>query len=211
MYTQYNRASKFRSEVIAKVAASDVEIARLKLQSKDADTEEKAKIKDKIKKQNEERRTALALLTKYQEYFENSGSWHVADDIIEAVNESIIQPFNQKPLVQKTDSQISELRIKDFKPKQVPTPPIQPTPSATPSGLTPPNGNTDNPDSPSVPTTPVTPSAPAKKSEFDHYKGLSRVERDLVKKFLSVINAADIPDKAKERMYTRLRKKIIKK
>lgn len=211
VYTQYNRASKFRSEVIAKVAASDVEIARLKLQSKDADTEEKAKIKDKIKKQNEERRTALALLSKYQEYFENSGSWHVADDIIEAVNESIIQPFNQKPLVQKTDSQISELRIKDFKPKQVPTPPIQPTPSATPSGLTPPNGNTDNPDSPSVPTPPVTPSAPAKKSEFDHYKGLSRVERDLVKKFLSVINAADIPDKAKERMYTRLRKKIIKK
>ena len=135
----------------------------------------------------------------------------MAVDIIEAVNESIIQPFNQKTLVQKTDSQISELKIKDFKPKQVPTPLIQPTPSATPSGLIPPSGNTDNPDSPAVSTPPVTPLTPATQSEFDHYKGLSRVERDLVKKFLSVISAADIPDKAKEKIYTRLRKKIIKK
>ena len=72
----------------------------------------------------------------------------------------------------------------------------------------------DNPDKPQDPnapgSTPPPLPTPPTPSEMDYYKSLSKVERDMVKKFISVINTTDLPEKVKERMFAKLRKKIIK-
>jgi len=214
VYEQYNKASKFRSEVIGKVATLNTEIARLKLTAKsESDPDEKARLKDSAKKKHEERKTALSLLPKYQEYFESAGLWSVAEDIVEAVNTSIIEPYNTRANVQKADAQIPELRIEDFKPSQ--SKPQKPNTPQHPNGTEPsdtlknPGGIPNPPPSPGdAPNEPVEPPVP---NEMDDYKSLSTVERALVRKFLSVINSmSDLPDKQKTKLKTRLRKKIIK-
>ncbi|WP_217939756.1 ATP-binding protein [Duncaniella muris] len=213
VYTQYDKASHFRSDVIDVIGKAEIEIARLKLQNKDADAEEKTKNKEQIKKKTEEKKNALTLLPKYQEYFQKNNVWFVAEDIIESVNESVIEPYNQRPLVQKTDSQIPFLKVKDYKP--VAHPPVTPStiPAATPTGGED-SVQPDNPDKPQDPnapgSTPPPLPTPPTPSEMDYYKSLSKVERDMVKKFISVINTTDLPEKVKERMFAKLRKKIIK-
>ncbi len=213
VYEQYNKASKFRSEVIGKVATLNTEIARLKLTEKtESDSDEKARLKDNTKKKCEERKTALTLLPKYQEYFESAGLWSVAEDIVEAVNTSIIQTYNTRANVQKADAQIPELRIEDFKPSQ---PKHQkPNTHQQPNGSEPSNTPKSTEDIPTPPiqgddlNEPVEPTGP---NEMDDYKSLSTVERALVRKFLSVINSmSDLPDKQKTKLKARLRKKIIK-
>lgn len=215
VYEQYNRASKFRSEVIAKVATADVEIAKLKFQLKNADSDEKTKLKEQIKKKNEDRKSALALATKYQDYFEQNDTWFVAEDIVDAVNEGVIDTYNQRQQVQKTDSQIPVIKIKDYKRE------VKSSPTAKSMQNSGPNYDSENSDNHSGDTNHIidcgdtsntkTPETPKQPSEMDHYKNLSKVERDLVRKFLSVIKTTDVPEKIKERMYSRLRKKIIKK
>lgn len=214
VYEQYNKASKFRSEVIGKVAALNVEIARLKLTAKsEVDSDEKAKLREAAKKKSEERKTALTLLPKYQEYFESAGLWSVAEDIVAAVNISIIEPYNTRTNVQKSDAQIPELKIEEFKPSQSkpnktdstsqPHQNVEPTDTPlNPSG----NANPQNPlNSPDITISPTV------TNEMDDYKGLSVVERALVRKFLSVINSmTELPEKQKTKMKLRLRKKIIK-
>lgn len=207
VYTQYDKASHFRSDVIDVIGKAEMEIARLKLQNKNADTAEKTKNKEQIKKRIEEKKAALASLPKYQEYFQKNDLWFVAEDIIESVNESVIEPYNQRPLVQKTDSQIPLLKVKDYKPVVKPpvTPPVTP-PEGVENSMQP-----DNPDKSQDPNSPGSTPPPAPTpSEMDYYKHLSKVERDMVKKFISVINATDLPEKIKERMFAKLRKKIIK-
>lgn len=213
VYEQYNKASKFRSEVIGKVATLNTEIARLKLTAKnESDSDEKARLKDNAKKKYDERKTALTLLPKYQEYFESAGLWVVAEDIVEAVNTSIIEPYNTRANVQKADAQIPELRIEDFKPSQPKT--LKPNTSQHPNGAEPSNAPKNPGDIPNLPipgddlNEPVEPTVP---NEMDDYKSLSTVERALVRKFLSVINSmSDLPDKQKTKLKVRLRKKIIK-
>ena len=46
----------FRSDVIDVIGKAEIEIARLKLQNKDADAEEKTKNKEQIKKKTEEKK-----------------------------------------------------------------------------------------------------------------------------------------------------------
>lgn len=213
VYEQYNKASKFRSEVIGKVATLNTEIARLKLTAKDeSDSDEKAKLRESAKKKSEERKTALALLPKYQEYFEAADLWSIAEDIVEAVNASIIEPYNTRANVQKADAQIPELKIEDFKPSQLK--PQNPNTPQQPNGNEPPdtpNVPGDIPNSPIPEDDPSVPAEPPAPNEMDDYKSLSSVERALVRKFLSVINSmTDLPDKQKTKLKTRLRKKIIK-
>ena len=164
------------------------------------------------KKKSEERKSALALLPKYQEYFESAGLWSIAEDIIEAVNTSIIEPYNTRANVQKADAQIPELKIEDFKPFQ--PKPQKPNTPQQPNGNEPsdtPNVPEETPKSPSPGDDPRVPAESPVPNEMDDYKSLSSVERALVRKFLSVINSmTDLPDKQKTKLKTRLRKKIIK-
>lgn len=218
VYDIYNKASKFRSEVIGKVAACNTEIARLKLASKaETDNEEKAKYREQAKKKVEEKKTALNCASKYQEFFESHGLWAVVEDIVEAVNESTIEPFNNRANVQKADGQIPELKISDFKPStpklKTPKLPNNPGGNNVPTqqhnlGGDETSGNTIPgilPEGEPIPQEPVAP------NEMDDYKSLSSVERALVKKFLSVINSmAELPEKQKIKIKTRLRKKIIR-
>ena len=98
--------------------------------------------------------------------------------------------------------------------KPTPAPSAEGNPSANPSAETPtPSSNSqsnsgkpgeagENPDSPVMPPLP---------SDMDDYKHLSTVEKNLIRKFLSVINSMnDLPQKQKDRIKTKLRKKIIK-
>ena len=214
IYEQYNKASKFRSEVVGKVATLNAEIARLKLTAKsEVDSDEKAKLRESAKKKSEERKTAFTLLPKYQEYFEAAGLWSVAEDIVEAVNISIIEPYNTRTNVQKSDAQIPELKIEEFKPSQPKhhktDSSSQPRQNAEPTDKPQnPSGNANPQNSLNGPDIIVSPTVT---NEMDDYKGLSVVERALVRKFLSVINSmTELPEKQKTKMKLRLRKKIIK-
>lgn len=217
IYKQYDNASHFRSNVIGVVAKLNTEIAWIKLSLKEeSDPDEKAKLKEKIKKAVADRKNALVLSSKYQAYFEDNGLWAIVEDIVDAVNESTIKQYNNKAKVQKADAQIPELKLEEFKPNT----PQQISPSTTSSQ---PNGDTDpkqpessdgknfpgnNTTSGGLPTTPTETPVP---NEMDDYKSLSTVERALVRKFLSVINSmSDLPDKQKTKLKARLRKKIIK-
>lgn len=214
IYRQYNMASKFRSEVVAKFATLDVEIARAKLTLKgESDAEAKSKLKEAIKKKQDERKTAQTYLPKYQQYFEENNLWTVGEDVIEAVNESIIEPYNGRSNVQLADAQIPSLKVSSFKPElpkpQSPEP--DPTPQDKPDDFhNTPNGGEENPSNTDTPggENTDTPSVP---SEIDKYKGQPTVVRNLVRKFLAVIDSmTELPDKQKDKMKTRLRKKILK-
>ncbi len=210
IYKQYNQASKFRSDVVGKVASLNIEIAKTLLSLKEeSDPEEKKKLREIIRKKQEDRKTAEAILPKYQQYFEENGLWVVAEDIIDAVNEAIIDPYNTRSNVQLADAQILQLKIDKFKP-EVPKPLKQ---SDEPNKLLKTdilgnlNKDEDNPDYHEN----NTPTESPVLNEMDEYKGLSTVERNLVRKFLSVINSmTELPDKQKNKIKTRLRKKIMK-
>lgn len=217
IYKQYDNASHFRSNVIGVVAKLNTEIAGIKLSLKEeSDPDEKAKLKDKIKKALTDRKNALGLSSKYQTYFEDNGLWAIVEDIVDAVNESTIEQYNNKAKVQKADAQIPELKLEEFKPN-APKPASPNTPNSQSNEDTDPKQQ-DNPSGENIfgsnttpgglPTTPTEPPVP---NEMDDYKSLSTVERALVRKFLSVINSmSDLPDKQKTKLKTRLRKKIIK-
>lgn len=213
VYEQYNKASKFRSDVIGVVAKLNTEIAGIKLSLKEeSDSDEKAKLKEKIKKAVTDRKNALGLSSKYQTFFEDNGLWTIVEDIVDAVNESTIEQYNNKANVQKADAQIPELKIEDFKPSQ--PKPQNPNTPQQPNGNEPPdtpNVPGDIPNSPIPGDDPSVPAEPPAPNEMDDYKSLSSVERALVRKFLSVINSmTDLPDKQKTKLKIRLRKKIIK-
>ena len=103
--------------------------------------------------------------------------------------------------------------LSDFKPV-APSPTSSPT--STPENPTP---GCDNPDTPSATHGSVAPSSTTETptehpahNEMDAYKGLSTVERGIVRKVLSVINSmTDIPDRQKQKLKNKLQKKIVKK
>lgn len=219
VYKIYDKASHFRSDIIEDIAKLDVEIARQKLIAKtESDPEEITKIRKKIREKQDEKKSKLALLKPYQDFFEDQGVWDIAENIVDSVNESVINVYNTRANVQKADAQIPELKIDDFKPS-TPKPTKPGTPQSQPGGGDIPSkpntpGGENNPgENPgnvpgNNPDAPVDPSVP---NEMDDYKSLSTVERALVRKFLSVINSmTELPEKQKAKMKSRLRKKIIK-
>lgn len=213
IYDLYNKASKFRSDVVDKVGSINTEVARLKLNLKgETDTEERKKIRDKIKEKEAGLISALDALPKYQSFFEENNCWDIAQDIVDAVNDSVITVYNRLPKVEKADAQIKELDLADFKPS-VPAPQPSPvTPVSNPGSAVPGDNPTDTPDSPNIPSTPISPVVPAESNEMDPYKGLSTVEKGIVRKVLSVINSmTDIPDKQKKKLKDKLQKRIVKK
>lgn len=209
IYDLYNRASKFRSDVVDKVASIKTEVARLKLNLKgETDSDEKKKIREKIKEKEAGLKKAMDSLPKYQSFFEENDSWDIAQDIVDAVNNSVITVYNRSPKVERADAQIKELDLDDFKPL---TPIPSSLPASTPGGESSDNPS-DNPDAPNHPSIPSLPVEPAEPNEMDPYKGLSTVEKGIVRKVLSVINSmTDIPDKQKKKLKDKLQKRIVKR
>lgn len=210
IYDLYNQTSKFKSNVVEKIGILKTDIARQKLALKgETDSEERKKIKSKIKEKEEGLQSALEVLPKYQAFFEENTAWDVAQDIVDAVNEGVIKNYNISPKVEKADAQIKELDLDYFKPS---APPQSAAPTQ-PGNYT--SGNENPCDKPQeAPVSPVLPSTPDTlvPNEMDAYKTLSSVERGIVRKVLSVINSmTDIPDKQKQKLKNKLQKKIVKK
>lgn len=214
IYDLYNKASKFRSDVVDKVGTLKTEIARQKLTLKgETDTEERKEIRKKIKEKEESIQNTMTALPKFQNFFEENDAWDVAQNIVDAVNDDKIKSYNTNARVEKADAQIKELDLSDFKP--VALPPTS-SPTSTPENPTP---GCDTPDTPSAThgsaapsSTTETPTEHPSHNEMDAYKGLSTVERGIVRKVLSVINSmTDIPDRQKQKLKNKLQKKIVKK
>lgn len=205
LYTLYNKTSKFRSEVVDRIAEANVQIASLSLQiKKEDDIAEKAKIKEKIKKAKEDKARAETKTKNYEDYFEQTQSWNSAQDVVNSVNESTIKAYNNKSDVVKNDLQIQTLKVDNFKSSQEVSHTTSSSSSQTPSGSSTPTNNGDGENTPGE--------APLVKpeSELDIYKGFSSVERKLIKQFYSVINAVDLPQVTKDRIKKNLKKKILK-
>ena len=205
----YNKTSKFRSEVIDKLVDADTEIFKLIQKLKNADDQsEKAKIKEEIKRSKEAKETARKKVASYSEYFTQTDSWFAAGDVIDAVNNSSVKAHNSKTDVIKSDSQIKPFNVNDFKIEEKTPERPSPTLPGDKSG-----DGADNPTPVQAPqseeptpadTTPID-------NELDIYKGLSQVERKLIKKFYNVINnSSDIPTKIKDKIKKNLSKKILK-
>lgn len=211
IYDQYNKASKFRSEVVDKIAAADVEIARLKRTLKeDPDSEEKKKIRETIKKKQQDRTTALENVGKYQQFFSETGRWIVASDIVDAVNSKLIEPYNKRSAVELADAQIPELNLTQFQPTKSDIPPHENTDANNISSTSVPQESNPGKEVSSAASTDI-PDTPKVPNEMDDYKNLSTVERGMVRKFLSVINSMnDVPDKQKKKIKDKLKKKLIK-
>lgn len=210
IYDLYNKASKFRSDVVDKVGSIKTDVARLKLTLKgESDSDERKKIREKIKEKESGLKSALEALPKYQSFFEENDSWDIAQDIVDAVNDSVITAYNRLPKVERADAQIKELDLADFKPEVPESQPAPLTPAANPGAAVPMDNPTDNPGTPSATSIP---SLPAEPNEMDPYKCLSSVEKGIVRKVLSVINSmTDIPDKQKKKLKDKLQKRIVKK
>ncbi len=212
IYDLYNKASKFRSDIVDKVGSCKIDISRLKLSLKEeGDTEERKKLRDKIKEKEESLHTLMIGLPKFQNFFEENEAWDVAQDIVDAVNAGPILVHNRTAKVEKANAQIKELDLNDFKPKEsTPSNPITPLGQTDPNIDTPvvvPNSN--NPPQPSTPSQIIDPVVP---NEMDDYKGLSTVEKAIMRKVLNTINSmTDIPDKQKKKLKDKLKKKIVKK
>lgn len=206
----YNNTSKFKSNVVERIGTLNTEIARQKLTLNDeTDPDERKKIKEKIKEKEEGLTNALDALPKYQHFFDENDTWDIAQDVVDAVNEGVIKNYNTSAKVEKADAQIKELYLDYFKP-HVQTQLVHPT---QPGNSTPDNKNSGEkvPDVPGIYETPSTPE-PHVPSEMDAYKALSTVERDIVRKVLSVINSmTDIPEKQKLKLKNKLQKKIVRK
>lgn len=210
IYDLYNKASKFRSDVVDKVGFIKTEIARQKLNLKgESDPEERKKIREKIKEKEESLQTAMEALPKYQSFFEENDAWDVAQDIVEAVNDGTIATYNKNAKVEKADAQIKELDLDEFKPA-IPKPgtPLSSIPGSD-------NSSVHTQVSPVETTPPITPSLPTDPpipSDMDAYKGLSTVEKGIIRKVLSVINSmTDIPEKQKLKLKSKLQKRIVKR
>lgn len=205
LYTLYNKTSKFRSEVVDRIAEANVQIASLSLQiKKEDDVAEKAKLKEKIKKAKEDKAKAETKTKNYKDYFEQTQSWNSAEDVVNSVNESTIKAYNNKSDVVKNDLQIQTLKVDNFKSSQESSNTTSSSSSQTPSGSSTPTNNGDGENTPG--DTPLA----KPESELDIYKGLSSVERKLIKQFYSVINTVDLPQVTKDRIKKNLKKKILK-
>lgn len=207
--TLYNRTSKFRSEVVDKIAEANVQIASLTQQlKKEDDVNEKKRIREKIHKAKDEKEKADCKKKSYEEFFNSSDSWGVAEDVINSVNCSTIRSYNNKNDVVKQNLQIPILKIDSFKTKKPVTPPSiaisgNDDRMGKDTGTTVPQGSDNTP--------PGMPQPESEPSEMDIYKGLSSIERQLIKKFYSVIDkTGEIPPKIKEKMKEKLSKKILK-
>lgn len=209
LYTLYNRTSKFRSEVVDKLIDADIQIYNLtqKLKNED-DPAEKTKIKEKIKEEKVSKEAARKKVATYAEYFTQTDSWFAAGDVIDAVNNSSVKGHNSKTDVIKSDSQIKPFNVNDFKIEE--KTPEKPSPTYPGDGLGDGTGNNipeQTPQSEDPTPVDITPID----NELDIYKGLSQVERKLIKKFYNVINnSSDIPTKIKDKIKKNLSKKILK-
>lgn len=206
LYTLYNKTSKFRSEVVDKIAEANVQIAALTLRVKqEEDASEKAALRDKIKKCKDDREKAEVKSKAYAEFFNETQSWNAAEDVVRSVNKSTIKTYNQKSDVVKKDLQIQALNVEIFKSKlDNPASTAMTGKESGQNNQSLVNGtNVDNhSNGESIPQKP--------KSELDVYINLSSVERKLIKQFYSVINAVDLPQATKDRIKKNLKNKILK-
>lgn len=205
--TLYNKTSKFRSEVVDKIADASIQLVNLDQQlKKENDASEIKNIKEKIQKVKNDRAKAMSKMKAYEEFFNSNDSWSVAEDVVNSVNSSTIKAFNNKTEIIKQNLQLPAIKIENFKTKEEPS-----TPDSEKKDGNNNEGNggdsTSNPPS-SNPDDKITP--PSSPSELDIYKGLSLVERRLIKKFYAVIDkASEIPPKIKDQLKNNLRKKIL--
>ncbi|MFQ8805364.1 MAG: hypothetical protein ACLR8Y_09975 [Alistipes indistinctus] len=96
----YNKTSKFRSEVVDRIAEANVQIANLTLRVKqEEDPTEKAALKNRIKRCKEEKEKAEAKTKAYAEFFNETQSWNAAEDVVRSVNESTIKTYNQRTML----------------------------------------------------------------------------------------------------------------
>lgn len=214
IYDLYNKASKFRSDIIDKVGACKIDIARLKLSAREeCDPEVRKTLREKIKEKEDNLGNIMGGLPKYQNFFEENGAWDIAQDIIDAVNEGAISTYNTTFKVEKADAQINELNLSDFKPRI--STPLPEEPSNLSKSI-PGNGNSistpiSDPGSASLPLPSDPHVEPDQPNEMDDYKGLSKVERAIMRKVLNTINSmSDIPEKQKQKLKDKLKKKIVK-
>ena len=205
----YNKTSKFRSEVVERIAEATVQIASLvQLVKKEDDANEKAKLKEKIKKEKEKIATAEGKIPAYTKFFEETQSWSSATDVVSSVNETIVKAYNQKAEVVKNDSQIPEIKVERFKPETSKANTHdggknnnQQQGQGSNNSSNGENNNSQNVERDANNQIP---------NELDVYKALSSVERKLIRKFYSVIDGADVPPTMKEKMKKTLKKKILK-
>lgn len=214
LYDVYNKASKFKSEVVQKIADAQVEIAKQQRKLKaEEDPEEKKKIRKKISEQKDNIETAKGKAATYSNFFQKNDLVEIADDVVAFVNDTVVKKYNATEAVIKADAQISKLKTQDYIVEPTPvTPQPTPAPDDPNTGVPKPNGNggeTTPPDGPVTPPEPPTPPAPP--SEMDAYKDLSSVEKKLIRKVYSVLNEVDLPEKLREKIKTKLRKKVVKK
>ena len=205
----YNKTSKFRSEVVERIAEANVQIASLvQLVKKEDDANEKTKLKEKIKKEKEKIATAEGKIPAYTRFFEETQSWGSATDVVSSVNETIVKAYNQKAEVVKNDSQIPAIKVERFKPETSEANTHdggktnnQQQGQGSKNSSNGENNNSQNGERDANNQIPT---------ELDAYKALSSVERKLIKKFYSVIDGADVPPAMKEKMKKTLKKKILK-
>lgn len=210
--TLYNKTSKFRSEVVDKVAEANIQITNLGIQlKKEDDPSEKKKIKDKIQKVKDDKLKAESKIKAYEEFFNNNDSWSVAEDVVSSVNASTINEFNKKTEVIKKDLQLPTLKIDNFKTKEEILP-KQPAPAnnggaSGEDGQGTNNGGSNSSGSDSSNGSDVPNPTP---SELDIYKNLSTVERKLIKKVYAVIDKmTEIPPNIKDKLKKNLSKRIL--
>ena len=206
LYTLYNKASKFRSDVVEKIAESDAHISSLSLKLKNTtDSSEKSSLKEKIKEAKDAKKKALDKAKGYIAYFEEKETWFAASDIIDGVNHSVIKNHNDKTEIIKGEAQVKLLKIEDFKPESSSS--CGGSKSTTEIVTKIGDGITEN-TNPIVDVEPTEPNDTV--DELAIYKGLSSVERKLIKKFYSVIDkTAEIPPKIKDKIKKNLSKKIL--
>lgn len=206
LYTLYNKTSKFRSEVVDKVAEASIKISSLNLQmKKEDDPVEKNKIRERIKQAKEDKKKAESKMKTYEDFFNLTDSWNAAEDVLNSVNNSTIKSYNQKEEVQKKDLQIDILKVDDFKTseekvaedsgdeKKIGEKSLVKDDNSAQSG-----GGVQYSNEEAV------------VSELEDYKSLGSAERKLIKKFYSVINSVDLPQNMKDRIKKNLKKKILK-
>lgn len=205
--TLYNKTSKFRSEVVDKIAEANIQLVNLNQQlKKEDDAIEKKKIKDKIQKTKEDKEKALSKIKNYEEYFNNNLAWGVAEDVVSSVNTSTINAFNKKTDIIKQNLQLPVLKIDSFKSKEVT---LKPELDNDGGGVSIPGDNTQEKKSP-IATPSDGSNPPSITSELDIYKDLSVVERKLIKKVYAVIEKmTEIPPNIKEKLKKNLSKKIL--
>lgn len=205
--TLYNKTSKFRSEVVDKIADASIQLVNLSQQlKKENEASEIKNIKNKIQKAKEDKARAMSKINAYEDFFNSNDSWSVAEDVVNSVNSSTIKAFNNKTEIIKQNLQLPAIKIENFKTKEETSTPDSEKKNGNNSEE---NGgdSISNPPS-SNPDDKITPPSPP--SELDIYKGLSLVERRLIKKFYAVIDkASEIPPKIKDQLKNNLRKKIL--